>query len=226
VKEDQCVEQPLAGFDYSYWFDCDVCHERVNIAADLYERQTSWTPSRPQADFSRCEQCGTEVDVTQPEARPVLRELNDIALQDDCIADLCWYHSSPFENWPDAEAYEAEFDARPGAGRALAGVSPRLMRDQHVSKALHIGTYEAAIENMLRRRHDEDNRDGPPVQYWLHRVQIHLQPGDLAPGVSEELANFVGDVPLSTLRKRNARAVRYVNVNEAHGSFPWRSIQQ
>jgi hypothetical protein len=65
-----------------------------------------------------------------------------------------------------------------------------------------------------------DRRDGSPVQYWLHRVQIHLEPGDLTPGVGEELADFMGNVPLSMLHERGgARAVRYVNTNEADGSI-------
>ena len=73
---------------------------------------------------------------------------------------------------------------------------------------------------MLRRLHDEDRQDGSPVRYWLHRVQIHLNPGDLAPDVGEELADFMGNVPLSMLHERGgARAVRYVNTNEAHGSI-------
>jgi hypothetical protein len=55
---------------------------------------------------------------------------------------------------------------------------------------------------MLRRLHDQDRHDGSPVQYWLHRVQIHLKPGDLASDVREELADFMGNVPLSMLRDR------------------------
>ncbi len=87
--------------------------------------------------------------------------------------------------------------------------------------ALHVGTYEAAIENMLRRLHDQDDRDGSPPSYWLHRVQIDLEPGDLAPGVGEEPTDWLGNVPLSKLDDEygGARAVRYVNVNEAHGSI-------
>ncbi|WP_117429589.1 hypothetical protein [Mycobacterium marinum] len=218
MEEDEIVERSLAGFNYSYWFDCIKCSARVNIAADLYELQTSSTPTRPSADFSRCGHCGTEVDVTQ--VHPVLRDLDDIALQDDWIDRLYWYHSSRFENWPDAEAYAAECEAKIANAHGLGGVTPEQLLRQHASLAVHIGTYEAAIENMFRRLYDQDQRDGPPVQYWLHHVRIHLGPGDLAPDVGDELADWLGNVPLSKLHdRRGARAVRYVNVNEADGSI-------
>ncbi|EHB48873.1 hypothetical protein MycrhDRAFT_5714 [Mycolicibacterium rhodesiae JS60] len=217
VVEGEFIEQPLAGFDYSYWFDCVACGARVNIAADLYERQTTYTPPGRPADFSRCEECGTEVDVT--DVRPVLRNLNDIALQDDSVARLYWYHSSPYENWPDPQAYAAEFVARISKGPSHGAFTLQELLEQHTSRAVHIGTYEAAIENMLRRLHDQDRHDGAPARYWLHRVQIHLEPGDLASDVGEELADWMGNVPLSMLHERGgARAVRYVNTNEADGS--------
>ena len=41
MDEGEFVEQPLTGFSYSYWFGCVACGTRVNIAADLYERQTN-----------------------------------------------------------------------------------------------------------------------------------------------------------------------------------------
>lgn len=218
MEEGEFVEQPLTGFDYSYWFECVACGTRVNIAADLYERQTTYTPPGRPAAFSRCEGCGTEVDVT--EVRPVLRSLNDIALQDDCVGRMYWYHSSPYENWPDAEAYAAEFEARIAKVPARGPFTPQQLLEQHTSRAVHVGTYEAAIENMLRRLHDQDRHDGSPIRYWLHRVQIHLNPGDLAPDVGEELADWMGNVPLSMLHERGgARAVRYVNTNEADGSI-------
>lgn len=152
VGEDEFVEQPLTGFNYSYWFDCVACGTRVNIAAGLYESQTTYSPPGRPADFSRCGECGTEVDVT--EVRPVLRDLNDIALQDNYVARLYWYHSSPYENWPDTEAYAAEFTARMAKGQIHGPFTLQQLLEQHTSLAVHTGTYEAAIENMLRRRHD------------------------------------------------------------------------
>lgn len=221
VDELEFAEQPLTGFDYGYWFDCAACGTRVNIAADLYELQTTSTATRPRADFSRCGECDTEVDVT--ELRPVLRNLDDAALQDDWVDKLFWYHSSTYENWPDDAAYADAYKKRTANARAFSRgwSTPEELLERHTSMALHVGTYEAAIENMLRRLHDQDDRDGSPPSYWLHRVQIDLEPGDLAPGVGEEPTDWLGNVPLSKLDDEygGARAVRYVNVNEAHGSI-------
>ncbi|MGV0875184.1 hypothetical protein [Mycolicibacterium sp. XJ879] len=221
MDEQEVVEQLLTGFDYSYWFECPNCGTRVNIAAHLYELQTVSTPSRLQtAPFSRCGQCDTEIDVTHQ--HPVLRNPDDIALQDDRVHKLFWYHTSTYENWPDAEAYAAAYEAQMADARLSRRLAnPQRAREQHTSRAVHIGTYESAIENMLRRLHDEDNQDGSPIQYWLHRVQIHLELGDLAPGVGEEPTDFMGNVPMSKLDVDfgGARAVRYVNVNEAAGSI-------
>jgi hypothetical protein len=143
VEEGEFVEQPLAGFDYSYWFNCVACGTRVNIAADLDELQTTETRTRRRADFSRCGQCGTKVDVT--ELRPVLRNVNDAALQDDCVARLYWYHSSPYERWPDAEAYAAAFEAQIAKVPAIGPFTPQQLLEQHTSRAVHIGIYEAAM---------------------------------------------------------------------------------
>jgi hypothetical protein len=218
VEGSEYVEQPLTGFDYSYWFECVDCKARVNIPADLYERQTSYTPPARPEPFSRCEKCDAEVDVTV--LRPVLRNLDDVALQGDNVDGLHWYHTSPYENWPDATTRAAEFEADSADSRIPSPFTPQQQLETHLSRALHIGTYEAAIENMLRRLRDEDRRDGGAAQYWLHRVQIHLTAGDLAPGVGEELSDFMGNVQLSMLQDHGgAGAVRYVNTNEADGSI-------
>ncbi|MBF6227128.1 hypothetical protein IU470_18705 [Nocardia abscessus] len=86
----------------------------------------------------------------------------------------------------------------------------------NTSMALHLGTYAAAVENMLRRMHDEDTT---PEQYWLHQVQIRLKEAELAPDVRGELSEWFGGVPLTKLSDLGARAVRYVNVHEAPGSI-------
>ncbi|MGD1256344.1 hypothetical protein ACKUT9_19130 [Mycobacterium seoulense] len=90
--------------------------------------------------------------------------------------------------------------------------------ERGMSLAVHLGTYESAVDNMMRRIGEQDPRGSAAPQYFLHRVQLRLAPGDLSPGLRNELAEWFGEVPLSELHGRGARAVRYVNVNEAHGS--------
>lgn len=206
------VDQPLTGFGYSYWFTCTGCGRRVNIAADVYELQCTSRAGR-----SACE-CGTEVDVTSES--PTLRNIEDIALQTDSVDRLVWYHSSRFGNWPDLEAYTAEVTARATATAARFRMfnADRWIEDK-LSLAVHLGTYEATIENILRRISDEDRIDLFEARYWLHRVEIGLDhPDDLHPEVVPEFATLMGDVELAQLHALGARAARYINLHEAVGS--------
>jgi hypothetical protein len=212
VSPRKFVDQPLTGFGYSYWFTCTGCGRRVNIAADLYELQCTSRAGR-----SVCE-CGTEVDVTAES--PTLRDTEDIALQTDSADRLVWYHSSRFENWPDLEAYTAEVTAR---ARATAAQFPMFNPDRWIehklSLAVHLGTYEATIENILRRISDEDRIDLFEACYWLHRVEIGLDyPDYLHPEVVPEFATLMGDVELAQLHALGAGAARYINLHEAVGS--------
>lgn len=208
------VDQPLTGFGYDYWFDCTSCGARVRIEAELYELQCTC-----QAEFTVCASCGTTVDITTQS--PALRDTEDPALQSDSVERFAWYHSSRYEHWPDLEAYTADITAVArqmtekgfmffDADRYIAG---------KLSLAVHLGTYEATIENILRRLKDEDHSNIFATHYWLHRVEIALtEPNDLYSEVKGEFPTVLGDVELEQLDVLGARAVRYINVHEAKGS--------
>lgn len=208
----EAVDQPPTGFGYSYWFTCVGCGGRVEVEADLFELQCTG-----QADFSVCA-CSTAVDVT--DQSPTLRHTEDIALQTDSVSRLVWYHSSRYENWPDLEAYTADITAMAmqTAGR-FSMIDPDRIIATKLSLAVHLGTYEATIENLLRRLEDQDRTDFFETRYWLHRVEIALtNPDDLHFEVIDEFRNLFGDVELAQLQALGARAVRYVNLHEAIGS--------
>jgi hypothetical protein len=207
---DEPVEQPWVGFDYDFTVACPHCTRRNVVPAELHERATCG-----EAGLPRC-QCGAELDVDN--LPPVLRDLNDPALQDESVDQLIWYHTSTYEHWPDREAYRAQVLAGIATMAAPAYVQRQAL-EQRMALAVHAGTYESAIDNMLRRIGDEDPQGSAAPQYFLHRVQLRLAPGDLAPDISEDLADWVGQVPLSELHRRGGRAVRYVNIHEAHGSI-------
>lgn len=98
-------------------------------------------------------------------------------------------------------------------------VDPDRMIATKLSLAVHLGTYEAAIENILRRLEDQDRGDLFETRYWLHRVEIKLDClTDLHPEVVDEFRTMFGDVELAQLHDLGARAVRYVNRHEAIGS--------
>lgn len=95
---------------------------------------------------------------------------------------------------------------------------PRDIRERwlarELSKALHVGTYEAAIENMLRRMHDQDDANS---RFYLHRVSLDLAPTDIEAGFRDENHEDASQLSLDELDE--LRAVRYVNVHEASGSI-------
>lgn len=209
----EVVDQPLTEFGYDYWFACVGCDSRVRIEAGLYELQCT-----SQADFTVCASCGTTVDITQQS--PTLRDLDDPAAQSNSIDRFFWYHSSQYQNWPDREAYTADITAgaEQAAERGAMFFDPDRYIADKLALAVHLGTYEATIENILRRLENQDHTTIFETPYWLHRVEIALNPDDLHPGVNDEFATLCGDVELGQLTTLGVRAVRYSNRHEAIGS--------
>ncbi len=158
-----------------------------------------------------CE-CGDSIDISA--ACPALRDLDDIDCHDDQVARHLWYHTSPYQDWP-SPRYRSDIAAM--IKRSLLSPSEHESAiEGRTSLALHLGTYAAAVENMLRRMRDQPS---PTDRYWLHQVQIQLGASDLAPGVRGELSTWFGEVPMTALTDLGARAVRYVNTHESPGSI-------
>ena len=96
---------------------------------------------------------------------------DDTVLDRDLAPSLFWYHSSTHQDRP-----RSDFD--PAAG-LTSTVRKMMGGEQSViswvarqrAKAIHIGSYEAAIHNMLRRMSDQGDRRS---QFHLNR--IHLRP--------------------------------------------------
>ncbi|WP_139319514.1 hypothetical protein [Gordonia sp. CNJ-863] len=200
--------QPLAGFDYSLWFSCAACGTRIAVGADEYSLQEAGEMAYPGCS------CGCEIDISS--AQPVIRSVDDPVVDDVAVDQVEWYHSSCTRDWPNAELYRASLVSQLAAS-ALPTSDVQQMLTWKTGLALHLGTYEAAVENMLRRAADQD--DPRTTRYWLHRVRLRLAPGDLHPHVTTELVGAFGDVELARVHELGARVVRYVNTREAAGSL-------
>jgi hypothetical protein len=87
-------------------------------------------------------------------------------------------------------------------------------RDRHEDQALHLGTYEAAIESMLRRMRDQD--DGGS-QFYLYRVALHRDGLVIEPGWRDENSSEAAQITQVDLG--DADGVRYLNVHESPGSI-------
>lgn len=63
------------------------------------------------------------------------------------------YHSSTAADWPTPERPPLEL----GPFNHIPPAAAEHMREQHADQALHIGTYEAAVESMFRRMRNQDD---------------------------------------------------------------------
>lgn len=131
------------------------------------------------------------------------------------MRDFYWYHSSTLENWPDRD-----FDPAAGlseeAKRRMEAMGSGVERwaESQKAKALHVGTYEAAVESMFRRMRDQA---ASFHQFYLYRIQ--LDPNCVTePGVHKEPTNWVGDTYLADVCTPGTNVLRYVNVHEDQSS--------
>lgn len=183
---------------------CGTCSHEWQVDAEWIERFD--TGDEP------CPKCGTDCtgeDRPDFSARP-----QDPAHDDGTVRARYWYHSSTHAVWPDKDFDPAaqltdetkrrmEHDGlRPGAVERWAA--------RQKSKALHLGTYEAAIENMLRRMDDQSDAAS---QFYLHRVRLRPDCA-IESGIHREPTDFVGDAHLEGKCGPGVNVLRYVNVHE------------
>lgn len=93
----------------------------------------------------------------------------DPALDDDRVTRLFWYHTStqpdrPTRDFDPAAGLTVETRLRMGGDLRVADWAARQR-----AKALHVGTYEAAIHNMLRRIDDQADHGS---QFYLYRIRL------------------------------------------------------
>ncbi|MBP8881610.1 MAG: hypothetical protein KBF43_12895 [Dermatophilaceae bacterium] len=131
-------------------------------------------------------------------------------------ASTYWYHSSTHANWPDKN-FDPAADFTDVTKRRFEdmGLSVEDWAARQKSKALHVGTYEAAIENTLRRL---DDRRGALDQFYLYRVQL-TSDCVIEPGVHPEPTDWVGNAYLAGVLTSGSTVLRYVNVHEDPSSI-------
>ncbi|WP_156037201.1 hypothetical protein [Arthrobacter sp. UNC362MFTsu5.1] len=176
-----------------------------------WQAHDEWLDRFHQADEA-CPECRTDCQV---EERPDFWVVQDDSLYDDSkVRDVYWYHTSTHANWPDrtfdptarlTDETKQRFQDIGTDGRSLE----RWAQGQK-TKALHLGTYEAAIENMLRRMSDQDSADD---QFYLYRVRLSPNAA-IVPGVHKEPTDWVGDVQLAKVCAPGLNTFRYVNTHE------------
>lgn len=176
-----------------------------------WQVQDEWLDRFHQADEA-CPECRTDCQVEERPDFWVVQD--DSSYEDSNVRDVYWYHTSTHANWPDrtfdptarlTDETKQRFQDIGTDGRALE----RWAQGQK-TKALHLGTYEAAIENMLRRMSDQDSADD---QFYLYRVRLSPNAA-IEPGVHKEPTDWVGDVQLAKVCAPGINTFRYVNTHE------------
>ncbi|RIJ70568.1 hypothetical protein D1871_18450 [Nakamurella silvestris] len=160
-----------------------------------------------------CEHCERSIHFGPLVA--ALRDEQDPALDDNVVGQLAWYHTSTWSDWP-----SPDYVSRTGPQFRVAlerfGLGSTHDLSQHTTKTLHLGTYEAAIENMLRRMHDQADGDS---RFYLYRVALSLDPTRINEGYRDENAEKAADLTVGDLQAAGLDAVRYLNVYESMGSL-------
>ncbi|MFI7529709.1 hypothetical protein [Nocardia salmonicida] len=190
------LDEEITGFGYGYRMRC-ACTAAIELSQEQYRRQSVGSPTV-------CEHCSARKHFGPYDV--MLRDTADSALADDHVQQRAWYHTSTHRDWPPAalSAPSVEDDAE---HRSFEPLKP---------KALHVGTYEAAIENMLRHM-NETAEVG--VVFYLHRVQVTLRPGDIEAGYRDEINQIAAQITLEQLENDDLLALRYLNVHESWGSL-------
>lgn len=184
---------------------CGGCGHEFVVGLDWIYR---WEQSG-----EKCPGCGLTCE--DENAPRVTVDPDDLALDDDLVARLSWYHTSTHPDWP-----SRDFD--PAAG-LTAETRMRMGGDERVAawvatqkaQALHVGTYEAAVHNMLRRMRDQADRGSP---FYLYRVR--LRPDVVVrEGWVIDPSDWLGHVVLAEVCSTGVDAARYLNYHEDPGGI-------
>lgn len=197
-------ERPV-DFDYGFRMGCGACGGATAIDAETYFREERLQALVP------CAHCDEMVHFGPAVA--LLRDPADPVLDDETVPALAWYHTSTWPDWPSLK-HRAYTEAW------LRGIADRFAGDvesvieQAATKALHLGTYEAAIENMIRRM---KNQSDERAQFYLYRVKLRRDSLRIEPGHRDENVEEAAALTTGQLDDLGVDVVRYLNVHEAVG---------
>ena len=136
-----------------------------------YEEKFShdWIDAWSQGDIG-CPSC--EITSDHPQRARCTYDFSDIACDRERITELNWYHTSTLKDWPNRDFDPLSVypkNAQENIIKKMSDVELESWLTSQKAKALHVGTFEAALENMLRRMEDQGDSSS---QFYLYRVNL------------------------------------------------------
>lgn len=160
-----------------------------------------------------CPGCGMTCE--HEDSPRVTVDPGDLALDEDRVERFFWYHTSTQRDWPTKNFDPAAFLT--ADTRRRMGGDDRVARwaARQRAKALHVGTYEAAVHNMFRRIRDQADHGS---QFYLYRVHLKSSVAVREDWLVDP-SNFVGDVVLDEICPPGIDVARYLNYHEDPGGL-------
>lgn len=199
------IERPI-DFAHGYRMRCEHCSASNWLTAKDYA-------ARPEAIMT-CSGC--KEDFNFGPAVIDLRSPTDAALDDSQLPQLAWYHTTKDSEWPQIKKPPQDDlvnHLRDRARWSEEKIDAHRQIDEN--QALHLGTYEAAIESMLRRMNEQNDQTSV---FYLNRVR--LRP-DLVveSGFRDENHTEAAKITSFDLEQRGVNGIRYLNAYESIGSI-------
>lgn len=193
-------------FAHGYRIKCDECLARNWLTAEQYV-------ASPEA-VTTCSTCHKQVNFGP--AVIDLRDPFDVALSDSELSGLAWYHTTDEPDWPAVQKPLEESLVEHLKKQAYQS-DEELERYRliHEHQALHIGTYEAALESMLRRMSQQGAQH---QKFFLYRVRLR-QGLKIEPGWRNENYSPAAKITSTSLAEQGVDAIRYLNAHESIGSI-------
>lgn len=197
------IERPV-GFRYGYNMKCEHCGGVTPLSASTYYREQCHSAR------IKCAQCPRDIHYG-PDAM-ALRDAGDPVLDDQVTLGTAWYHTSTDPCWPTRGRTMTPAEIAFLRQRTLDDVAERV-RERHENQALHLGTYEAAIESMLRKMRYQDMAG---ERFWLYRVALRRDV-TIEPCYRNETHEEISQITQAEIG--GSGAIRYLNTRESPGSI-------
>jgi len=197
------IERPVS-FRYGYNMKCEHCGGVTPLSASTYYREQSHSA------HIKCAHC--PCDIHYGPLAMALRDAGDPVLDDQVAVGVAWYHTSTDSCWPTRSRKMAPAEIAFLRHMVLDDAAERV-RERHENQALHLGTYQAAVESMLRKMRDEGMAG---ERFLLYRVALRRDV-TIEPGYRNETLAEVSQITQAELG--GLGAIRYLNTWESPGSI-------